>query len=155
MNALWERYRRLSKSERHDLMLGFLLIPAATVFVRLIGVPQWKARTEQDLETSPESETIDAAQLREARTTARMIEAASRYGIMGGNCLSKSIALTWRLRRKGIRADLRIGARKTGEVLEAHAWVERSGQIVNDVADVRESFAAFEVPMTSGATARK
>ena len=155
MNSVWARYRRLSKGERLDLMLGFLLIPAAVGFVRLFGLRRWKMKAEQGRGINSESSRIDSVKLTEARTTARLIEAASRYGIVQGNCLSKSLALSWLLRRKGILADLRIGAMKTGDGLEAHAWVETRGEIVNDAADVRRNFAAFEEPLTSGVAARK
>jgi hypothetical protein len=52
-------------------------------------------------------------------------------------------------------AELRIGARRTGSGLEAHAWVELGSEIVNDAEDVRENYAAFEGPMTSQIAARK
>lgn len=155
MKSLLEKYRRLSRAERLDLMLGFAVIPAATVIVRLFGRRRWKAVTGQDREASAESARIDAVRIREARTTARMIEAASRYGIVRGNCLSKSIALRWLLRRKGIHAPLRIGARKAGDGLEAHAWVELDGQIINDADEVRECYAIFAGRMTRQFAARK
>lgn len=155
MKSLWGRYRRLSKVERLDLMLGFAVIPAAAGIVRLFGGRRWKAVTGQDPEAGAESAGIDAARIRGARTTARMIEAASRHGIVRGNCLSKSIALRWLLRRKGIHAPLRIGARKAGNGLEAHAWVELDGQIINDSEEVRESYTIFEGRMTRQFAARK
>jgi hypothetical protein len=49
------------------------------------------------------------------------------------------------LRRRGIASALRIGVRKgqTGS-LEAHAWIECCGQVLNDRTDVHERFAAFD-----------
>jgi len=84
-----------------------------------------------------------------------MIAAASHYGLARGNCLSQSVALWWLLRRRGMPAKLRIGARRTGSGLEAHAWVEMGSEVVNDAEDVRENYAAFEGPMTSQIAARK
>lgn len=155
MKSLWERYRRLSKNERKDLVRGFVLIPWAAVYVRLFGVRKLEraARDNADLNTA--GGQTDNGQLAVARAAARMIEAASRNGIARGNCLSKSVALWWLLKRKNISAELRIGARKAGRELEAHAWVELDGQILNDADDVRDSYAAFDGPMTSQAAARK
>ena len=40
--------------------------------------------------------------------------------------------LWWLLRRRGIAAELRIGARKEFERFEAHAWVEVDSAVLND-----------------------
>lgn len=130
-------------------------MPLAVVFVRLFGVRRWRRAAERRQGTDDELRRVDATQLNEARAAARMIEAASRYGIARGNCLSKSVAVWWLLQRKGINAELRIGVRRADEGLEAHAWVELDGEILNDTEDVRESFAAFEGPLTSRVAARK
>jgi len=37
-----------------------------------------------------------------------------------------------------------IGVRKATGRFEAHAWVELRGVVLNDSADVRERFAAFD-----------
>lgn len=155
MKSLWERYRRLSKNERKDLVRGFVLIPWAAVYVRLFGVRKWERAARENAESNAGAGQTDNGQLAVARAAARMIEAASRNGIARGNCLSKSVALWWLLKRKDISAKLRIGARKAGRELEAHAWVELDGQILNDADDVRDSYAAFDGPMTSRAAARK
>lgn len=155
MKSLWVRYRRLSKSERKDLVRGFVLIPWAAVYVRLFGVRKLERAAGENAESNAGAGQTGNEQLAKARAAARMIEAASRNGIARGNCLSKSVALWWLLKRKGIRGVLRIGARKAGRELEAHAWVELDGQILNDADDVRDSYAAFDGPMTSRAAARK
>ncbi|HKW88705.1 MAG TPA: lasso peptide biosynthesis B2 protein [Candidatus Acidoferrales bacterium] len=155
MNSSWEKYRRLSSGERRDLVRGFVLIPWAVAFVNLFGVKPWKRAAPENAALNNIAGKAESEQLNEARTAAGMIEAASRNGIVRGNCLSKSVALWWLLRHKSIDAELQIGARKAGGGLEAHAWVELNGKILNDADDVRESFAAFDGPMTSRAAARK
>jgi transglutaminase superfamily protein len=155
MNSAWASYRRLSKNARHDLLLGFVLLPTAAVFVRLFSVGRWSRTGRERERAGGELETPNTAQVNEARAAARMIEAASRHGIARGNCLSKSVALWWLLRRKGINVELRIGARRAGEGLEAHAWVELGGEILNDEDDVRESYATFEGPLSSRVATRK
>ena len=155
MKSLWERYRRLSKNERKDLARGLVLIPWAAVYVRLFGLRELERAERDNGELNTAGGQTRNEQLAKARTAARMIEAASRNGIARGNCLSKSVALWWLLKRKDISAELRIGARKAGRELEAHAWVELDGQILNDADDVRDSYAAFDGPMTSRAAARK
>ena len=64
--------------------------------------------------------------------------------IVGENqCLTRSLALQWVLRSNGVASQLRIGVRRVGSALEAHAWVERGGVPVNDSADVRTRYAEF------------
>lgn len=47
---------------------------------------------------------------------------------LGATCLPRSLALQWLLARRGVAADLCLGARKSGGPLPAHAWVEVSGE---------------------------
>jgi Transglutaminase-like superfamily len=52
--------------------------------------------------------------------------------------------LLWLLNRRGIPARLRIGVRKEEGELEAHAWIESGGVVLNDTADVSERYRPFE-----------
>ena len=51
------------------------------------------------------------------------------------------------LRRIGVEGVIRFGAKKAGESLEAHAWVEWNGVPLNDVADVRSRYAVPEAAL--------
>jgi hypothetical protein len=79
-----------------------------------------------------------------ANAACRMTEAASRHGVLRGNCLSKSMVLWRLLRRHGLKATLHVGGQKTSASFEAHAWVELEGRILNDSDGIRESFVPFE-----------
>lgn len=58
-----------------------------------------------------------------------------------GPCLLESITL-WRLLKcQGIDSRVRIGVQREAEKLEAHAWVECQGIVINDTADVANRFA--------------
>ena len=102
--------------------------------------------------TNQRDETRDLA---ESQSASRMLDAASRRGIVRGNCLSRSIALCWLLRRRGIPAQLKIGARKIGNQLEAHAWIEVAGHAINDSDDVQTRYAPFAGPVTGKMVAQK
>lgn len=45
-------------------------------------------------------------------------------------CFQKGLALHWMLRRRGIGSVLLYGARREGEGLEAHVWVDVDGETV-------------------------
>jgi hypothetical protein len=55
------------------------------------------------------------------------------------------VTLWFLLRRKGIDADLVIGAASSEGSLAAHAWVEVDGVPVNDSPDVSDRFGSFGI----------
>jgi len=74
---------------------------------------------------------------------ARLEAAAARHALVHFNCLERSLVVWWLLRRRGIRAELRIGARKEQKSLEAHAWVEFDDQVINDPEGTHRKFSLF------------
>jgi hypothetical protein len=67
--------------------------------------------------------------------------AASR--VPGTRCLARSLALQALLRRSGHEASLRIGVRREGAALEAHAWVACDARPIDDEPGTG-TYAAFE-----------
>jgi len=64
--------------------------------------------------------------------------------IFPGKCLSRSIALYAVLRRYGIDAEIRIGARSVRNTITAHAWVEIDGRPVNAGPAVRTRYHTYD-----------
>lgn len=85
----------------------------------------------------------------QAYVAARMVQVAGRRFPCRTNCLHQSVTLWWLLRRRGIESDLRIGVRKKANQLEAHAWVECQGHVLNDLPDFNERFAPFNCAIIS------
>ena len=56
---------------------------------------------------------------------AHAVDLAYRLLRLPRTCLTESLALFGLLRRQGIDARFRIGVRKEGEQLAAHAWIQR------------------------------
>lgn len=144
MIAACQRFRRLSSLERGMFFRGVLLLPTTALALRLIGlrnVERWldwrRKRDSRGTESVYEKQVV-------AEAARRMTEAASRYGIIHGNCLSKSMVLWHLLRREGFEAALHVGGRRSSRTFEAHAWVELEGAAINDSADVRKRFAPFQ-----------
>lgn len=81
--------------------------------------------------------------------TAHMVNAADRHGPVHPSCLVKSLTLWWLLGRQGISSELRIGVRKEGGNLEAHAWVERDGIALNEPEERHQHYAAFDAALGS------
>lgn len=146
MPSRWSRWRALPGLERRETLLAAGLILFAAASLRVAGV----SRTLKTLARAAPSPRIE---LGGARTAARAIARAARHAPYGGNCLSQSIALMWLLRRRGLAAELRFGARMREGLLEAHAWVEHAGVVLNDAQTVAQRFSPFgRSPRRSQAT---
>jgi hypothetical protein len=63
----------------------------------------------------------------ECRRLARFAGMPYRHLPMPSSCLRESLVLYALLRRRGAAAELRIGVRKEGPALAAHAWVDHPG----------------------------
>ena len=72
---------------------------------------------------------------------------AASHGLYRGNCLSRSLLLRSLLSREGIDGDLLIGVRSASSRIEAHAWVEYQGVVLNDQPNVRERYRPFDSPV--------
>ena len=63
----------------------------------------------------------------------RAVTRAARHGVFRPQCLARSIALSRLLARAGVvDAEVRVGVRRDGGRLAAHAWVEWRGLVVGD-----------------------
>jgi len=72
-----------------------------------------------------------------------MVDAAGREMWPRTRCLERSLAAWWLLRWQRLPASLRIGVRKDDGVLQAHAWLEISGTVLNDSAEIYRGYTAF------------
>lgn len=137
------RFRALSRLERGMFVRGVILLPAAACalrffslrdVLRLMGLRSMRGPLAT--EGKHQETLVEAAQ--------RMTEAASRYGMVRGNCLSKSIVLWRLLRRACVPASVRIGGCKENRQFAAHAWVELDGRVVNDPDTTRRFFVSLQ-----------
>ena len=80
-------------------------------------------------------------------TIGALANIAGKHVPFGSTCLTRSLALTWLLRRHSVSCELRIGVRFVQGNFEAHAWVEHEGTPINDTNDVTARFAMFREPI--------
>lgn len=119
---------------RHD---SLVLLEAAALAVRIeVGL---RVQTPKELisrlgqanrhDGPAPSSTLDP------RRVARLVQAVS--ALCGMRCLTQSLILFRILRRRGLAAELRIGVRRVGDDLNAHAWVAYDGQVLlgGEIAD--------------------
>lgn len=143
------RFRRLSGSQKINLLSAITLLPMTGAALRIFGFQRWKSALAIMMPRERLNRPVTSDELEYAGEAARMITAAAREGIFRGKCLEKSMVLWFLLCRKRIPAELRIGVRQAAKGLEAHAWVEVQGTVVNDTEDAVHSYAPFSENIAS------
>ena len=133
----WRRWRGLNPSERRTFIAALCMFPAVTLAMRAFGFGRVYAVLGRGAQkTSQVSETCEVC--------AEMVELAARNSLIHPTCLVRSLVL-WRfLRTRGIESSLRIGVRMREKKMEAHAWVERAGRVLNDMPEIGKQYAAFD-----------
>jgi Transglutaminase-like superfamily len=150
----WRRFSELGGYRRGAIMEAATGLTVGWVGLRLVGFRRWKAALEWLVPRSPHQdfggragETVDLL--------AQSESSAARNLPFRTNCLERSLVLWWLLRRRGIDAELRIGARKDAPNFEAHAWVECNGRVINEPGETHLHFTPFDGPIASAETHRR
>jgi len=123
------RWTALSWRDRCRLVAMAMLLPAVDLALRCVGVhgtQRLLGLANEDAMTAGTPAPNDAA-VQDAQQLARLANIAGRRGLYANTCLRQALAIQWWLRRKGLAAQLRIGAQADQGVLQAHAWVELDG----------------------------
>ena len=138
-----QRVTRFLALRRHDRWLivrAFVWLGLLELGLRVLG---FRRLTQRPWLPATAERPVGEGELRRAMRYAWAISLAGRHHAVHARCLLLSLTLHHWLRREWLPSRLRIGVRKDGGALLAHAWVELDGQVVNDTA---ASVAAF-VPL--------
>jgi hypothetical protein len=73
----------------------------------------------------------------------RLVLWASRLHLLPMTCLMQACTLRQMAARRGLQAQVRIGATRTAQGIHAHAWVEVDGQPVGEEG-VKERFSMLK-----------
>jgi hypothetical protein len=140
---------RLDPVEIGTLAQAVILLPLTALALRLAGLRRSQRIFSRFIPRDPawKMEWSEAA-LAHALRISRLVDLAARHGVYPANCLQRSLALWWMLRRRGILSDLQFGTRKASGRFEAHAWIEVAGVVLNDRDDVRLHYASFDRAIT-------
>jgi len=122
--------RRLTWRQRARIFEAALLLTAVCVALRAVAVRRLCATLGRL--TSAAAGRRAPGVRSEALEIARSVTLASRHVPAATTCLHRAVTLWALLRRRGLAADLRFGARRRGDEIEAHAWVEHDGVVISD-----------------------
>jgi hypothetical protein len=137
------RFKALERPAQALFLRALGILPLVSLSLRLLGFQATRSALERTLPRTA-SQMDDAATKRRAALTAHMVHAADRHGVLHPSCLANSVTLWWLLGRQGITSRLRIGIRKEGGHLQAHAWVERAGVALNEPEERHRHYSAFD-----------
>ena len=121
------RWRALTGQQKSQLVLLAVALPVTGALIRLFGfqrAAKFCARVGGQAPLRPTS----AQDLEDAQAFARLAGIAGRRGPVTTTCLRQSLVVRAWLRRRGLDAQLKIGVKKNGAALDAHAWVELEGR---------------------------
>ena len=136
--------------ERALILRALVLLPMTEIGLRVMGFQRCKEMIEKLPVRERPSQSLESATSCEmAAKITRAVRTVELHGPGSPNCLERSMLLWWLLRRGGIEGELHIGARKNGSRLEAHAWVELEGEILNDSTEVHTHYARFDGPIAA------
>jgi len=147
----WSRVRRLTRQQWLVVAQTAVVLPAVQLSLWRRGLGPTAARLARRSHGP-----IVANGAGTAERAAEAVALVAGRPVVGARCLGRSLVLWFLLRRRGIDADLVIGAAPPRHgTLPAHAWVEVAGTPVNDRADVREQFGSFGLQLPRLGTAEQ
>jgi hypothetical protein len=140
---IWRAFRRLDRGDRRLAIETAAALAATRIGLRVAGLRRWKVAL---VRMAPWLAPAGSQQpeIAVAQRVARIQEAVSRHLTWHASCLERSLVLWWQLERRGIAAEVRIGARKEAGRFEAHAWVELGNVVLNDSGEAHLHFAPFD-----------
>jgi transglutaminase superfamily protein len=139
---MWRAYWRLDRSDRWLAIETAAGLAATRIGLRVAGLRRWKALFTRRVVRKVSPAAAEAIVV--ARRVARIQEAVTRHLTWHASCLERSLVLWWQLNRRGIAAEMRVGARKEAGRFEAHAWVEVGKVVLNDSGEAHLHFAPFD-----------
>jgi hypothetical protein len=82
--------------------------------------------------------------LDKAKHCAFLVSVAAQYGFFRATCLRQALLVFWLLRCRGIFTELRIGVRREGKSVIAHAWLKYGEAVISEGSQVEKNFTAFK-----------
>jgi hypothetical protein len=125
-----------------DMLCAFQVLARMTVLFRLRGARAVARATGRAMEIVPTEESDLLSSKVDLWRTYRAFIRIKRLWPGDVTCLQTAVALQEVLRKRGIAGAVRVGTRREGGQLQAHAWVE-VGVYVLDDARLHPNFLAF------------
>jgi hypothetical protein len=126
MGSSLARWRALSSRQKRQLVLLTLALPATGALIRVLGFKRTANVCDRIAGRRPVRKPT-ADEINAAEDLATLAGIAGRRGPVSASCLRQALVVRAWLRRRGLDAQLKIGVKKNGDAMDAHAWVELAG----------------------------
>ena len=141
MRSRLQRIGALSAAQWRIVVISTLLLAPIQVMLKTRGLK----RTASSL-AARSDRPLGVADTRAAAEMADAVSLVAGRRMVGALCLGRSLLLWYLLRRRGMDAELVVGAKSpVDDAWMAHAWVELDSHPVNDAPDVRQHYASFDL----------
>lgn len=128
------RFRALPGADRWRLLRAAVRLVTIDLRLRFRGFAAVSASLERRM-SKPNGRDDEAI-----GPWARAVDIASRHHLYPMTCVPRALALRSLLAEVGVATELKIGVRKEGGALAAHAWIEHRGVPVGETPTVGERF---------------
>lgn len=149
-------FRALPASDRRQAIRALTVLSAVTLGLRCFGYGRchrWLGRMVSRAQgAAGRAARLDVeAVRRRTHDVVRAVRLAER-NLGTAKCLDRSLALWWMLSRDGVPAQVRVGVRRAGAGIEAHAWVDVMGHPL-DASDVGDRYSPFDQSLLGNTSA--
>jgi transglutaminase superfamily protein len=137
MDKVWQ----LPAKDRKLLIRSLLLLPAIHAALLMLGYTRLHTALQRMVPLGKGKASFSELEIMDvAQRIVQIVCIAAGHGIYKATCLRKSLLTWWFLREEGIEGQICFGVRLVGQNLEAHAWVEYQGMVLNDPQNTRLQF---------------
>ena len=124
--------RRMPRADRSLFVTAWLALVGVTLSMRVVGFQRMHGLLSRRVPQARGPVSSPGADSARVLAATRLVDVAARNTGLSHTCLHRSLVSWWLMRRRGFDVVLKLGARRCEDGLEAHAWVEHAGVVVND-----------------------
>lgn len=136
------KFFQLDNFQKKTLLKALVLLPGTAIQLALTGYTSTLRSCSVAIASNASAPS--AQYLENAKALARMVDIAALHGPYRARCLVRSLTLLRMMSAQGLAGSLVLGARREGDKIAAHAWVEFNGTVVNDRVDTPQQFQPFD-----------
>jgi hypothetical protein len=143
------RFLHQPREARRTLLASALLLPMVRLALVTIGYRRTQAMLAAVFRQRPAPAGFTFEEGCQVRA---LVDKAARHGGSRATCLPQALTTWALLRRRGVRSEVCLGARRVDDQLQAHAWVEVAGRSLD--GPVSPAGTPYEVFLQTAAPAK-
>lgn len=141
MKRKLKKFLALGPGDQWMLFKLWILLPLVGLGLRVLGYGRCARLLSSTLRKGSRGLVCEAESIAIAESLAVLVRIASGNGVHAASCLDQSLALWWLLRRRGVKAAIKLGGRLSDGQLQAHAWVVCHGIKLDENREVERDFS--------------